>query len=307
MRKKYLLSSNHHIFASGIFVLFFILIFLIISGIGVFFIMKQNMKTPSVSSLYTSWQNQDYESVYANSELVLQKRPLDGTALALEGFSAYYLYVEQTDQSLAQTYLNTAIIALRKALHRISYSEKPQIAYILGKAYYQRGYYYADLAMHYLDYAYNAGLKYADLAEFRGLAASQLGDYQTSINAFTEALSKNPSDLLLFSLAKDYQQIQNSEKAKQYFSETIRVTKDDLLVLKCHYELGMIFYTEQKFADAQKEFESILEKDSNSADAHYGLGVVYEALGDMIRARAEWRKAIKSNPVHPGARQKLNI
>jgi hypothetical protein len=50
----------------------------------------------------------------------------------------------------------------------VSDSEKPQIAYVLGKAYYQRGYYYADLSMKYLDYAYKSGFRNDDLAEFRG-------------------------------------------------------------------------------------------------------------------------------------------
>ena len=65
--------------------------------------------------------------------------------------------------------------------------------------------------------------------------------------------------------------------------------------------------TESKIDEARIEFESILEKDPNSADAHYGLGVIYESLGDLIKARAEWRKTIKSNPIHVEARNKLNM
>ena len=44
-----------------------------------------------------------------------------------------------------------------------------------------------------------------------------------------------------------------------------------------------------------------------SADAHYGLGVVYELQGDMIKARAEWRKALKFDPLHIKTRAKLNL
>jgi len=65
--------------------------------------------------------------------------------------------------------------------------------------------------------------------------------------------------------------------------------------------------TEQKLDEAKAEFDTILEKDPNSADAHYGLGVIYETQGDLIRSRAEWRKAIRLDPVHPGARAKLNL
>ncbi len=134
-----------------------------------------------------------------------------------------------------------------------------------------------------------------------------LGDYETAIAAFLEALAAKPSDLLLYTLSQNYLQIKDTEKAKQYLYETIRTTGDELLQLKCRYNLGTIFLMEQKLAEAKAEFDTILEKDPNSADARYGLGVIYETQGDLIRSRAEWRKAIRLNPVHPGARAKLNL
>jgi tetratricopeptide (TPR) repeat protein len=272
-----------------------------------FFIQKSKSFLPSVSSLYKDWDAKDYQSVYDKSSLILDKRALDGAVLALHGFSSYYLFVEQTDSVIAQNYLLDSINSLRNAWYRVSASERPQIAYILGKAYYQRGYYYADLSMKYLDYAASNGIKAADLQEFRGLSAALLGDDVTSIAAFAEALKGNSSDLLLFTIAQSYERSDDKERAKQYLYETIRTTKDDTLVLKCHFELGMIFANEKKLPEAQAEFTSILEKEPNSADAHYGLGVIYEAQGDLVKARAEWRKAVKLDPVHAGARAKLNI
>jgi tetratricopeptide (TPR) repeat protein len=306
-QKKYLLSGRHRFFSPlFIFLCSFLVIIVLIFFAG-FYIRKTQSFLPSVSSLYKSWNKQDYQSVYDNSGLILDKRPLDGTVLALHGFSSYYLFAEQTDSAIAQNFLADSINSLRNAWYRVSESEKPQIAYVLGKAYYQKGYYYADLAMKYLDYAYKAGIHSGDIQEFRGLSAALLGDNALSIAAFTDALSVNTSDLLLFAIAKSYEKVNDQDKAKQYLYETIRTTKDDLLILKSYYELGMIFLTEQKIPEAQAEFDTILEKEPNSADAHYGLGVIYEAQGDLIRARAEWRKAVKMDPLHVGARAKLNI
>ncbi|ULQ59987.1 tetratricopeptide repeat protein [Brucepastera parasyntrophica] len=275
--------------------------------IGVFYFRSSRASLPSISSVYADWNNQDYESVYKNTSLILNKRPLDGEALALNGFAAYYMYVGQTEPSAAYMYLDSSITNLRKAWYRVSDTEKPQISYILGKAYYHRGHYYSDLAMKYLDYADSAGLQYDDLQEFRGLAAAQLGEYEIAIDAFTEALAKKPSDLLLYTIAQNYNNIGDIEKSKQYLLETIRTTNDEVLQLKCRYMLGEILFFEGDIEDAKKEFDLILEKDENSADAHYGLGVIYENQGDLVRARAEWRRAIRLNPVHPGARQKLNL
>lgn len=305
--KKYLLSRHHGFFSSKFFLLCifaFVIIVLIITTVQ---IKKKNAFLPSVSSLYKDWEQNDYLSVYEKSGLILNKRPLDGSVLALHGFASYYLFTQQIDSTVAQTYLVSAITNLRNAWYRVSESEKPQIAYVLGKAYYQKGFYYADLAMKYLEIAKQSDTQFDDLSEFYGLSASLLGDYDTSIEAFIDALSKQPSDLLLFTLAQNYLNLQNYEKAKQYFIETIRMTKDELLVLKCRNMLGNVFLLELNYTDAANEFNTIIEKDPNFADAHYGLGVIYESQGDLIKARAEWRKVIRVNPVHTGARSKLNI
>ncbi len=303
--KKYMLSGRRGILSSGAVIVIVAAIVIVISVVSFLAIRKSGSSMPSVSTLYSDWNAHAYEKVYRDSSLILSKRPLDGEVLALNGFSAYYSYAEQTDPSAAQNYLDVSIVSLRNAWYRVSDSEKPQIAYVLGKAYYQRGYYYADLSMKYLDYAYKSGFRNDDLAEFRGLSASLIGDYQKSIESFTEALSVKPSDLLLFTLAKTWLKVNDTEKAKLYLYQASQKTGDELLQLKCHYELGQILLSENKLAEAQSEFNSILEKDPNSADAHYGLGVLYETQGDLVRARAEWRKAVKIDPVHAGARAKL--
>ena len=50
----------------------------------------------------------------------------------------------------------------------------------------------------------------------------------------------------------------------------------------------------------------MLEKDENSADAHYGIGLIYEKQENLVAARAEWRKARKIQPNHAGALKKLS-
>ena len=57
---------------------------------------------------------------------------------------------------------------------------------------------------------------------------------------------------------------------------------------------------------AQVEFDNVLKKNENSADAHYGIGVIYEKQGNIVKARSEWRKALKIQVNHPGALQKMS-
>nr|WP_245608882.1 tetratricopeptide repeat protein [Treponema putidum] len=260
-----------------------------------------------MKEIYADWSEKNYENVYQKTEVILKKRAYDGEALALRGFASYYIFAEQTDFSLSYSYLNDSILNLRQALYRVSKSQQAKIAYVLGKAYYQKGYYYADLALKYLDMAYNSGEKFKDLSEFRGMAASVLGEPERAIDAFSEALSDNPSDLLFFALAENYIKVSDQQNAKLYLFETIDKTKDTLLELKCRYLLGSLLLDEGKIEDALQEFNTILEKDMTSADAHYGLGVIYELQGDMIKARAEWRRALKFDPLHVKTRAKLNL
>ncbi|MGP1454315.1 MAG: tetratricopeptide repeat protein [Treponema sp.] len=288
---------------------FFVLVMLIIAA-GFFFAhsyKKFDWPIHSMKSIYADWEDKNYMSVYEKTADFLNTHPFDGTALALHGFAAYYLFAEQTDLLLGSDYLSQAIAYLRCALYRIKASDLPKVSYVLGKAYYQQGYYYADLAVKYLDIAYEAGLKADDLSEFRGMAASLLGDTDKALAAFTETLALNPSDLVLYAVANNYYKKNDMQNAKLYLFETINKTSDAVLEVLCRNQLGFLLIKEKSIAEAFEQFNMVLKKDTGSADAHYGLGLLYEIQGDMVKARHEWRQAIKLNPLHHDAYAKLNI
>ena len=69
--------------------------------------------------------------------------------------------------------------------------------------------------------------------------------------------------------------------------------------------MGTIYLEREDFDAAEKEFNLILEKNENSADAYYGLGVIYESQGDVVKARSEWRKALRIQNNHPLALKKM--
>ncbi len=284
---------------------------LLCSVIAGFFLVRtyriSYLSVPRLSSIYADWENKDYNAVYQKTDQVLIKRPLDGTVLALHGFAAYYLFAEQTDMSLGMEYLTTSIVSLRKALYRVKKNHLPKVAYILGKAYYQQGYYYADLAVKYLDQAYEGGVDAGDLSEFRGMAASLLGDPEKALSAFTETLADNPSDFVLYAVAENYKKKGDAVNAKLYLFETIKKTTDVVLEVKCRNQLGFLFLEEQNTDDALKQFTIALEKNTNSVDAYYGLGLLYEMQGNLVRARHEWRHAIRLNPLHQKTRVKLKM
>jgi Tfp pilus assembly protein PilF len=74
---------------------------------------------------------------------------------------------------------------------------------------------------------------------------------------------------------------------------------------KCRFLLGDIYRSRGDAARAEEQYSLVLDKNPDSAEAHYRLGLVHQQRGDSVRARAEWRKAVSIDPMHAAARLKL--
>ncbi len=298
-------------FLPRLIVCIFVLVVAVIVAIPVWlFIQKQQTGSINLSDLYRQWDTGDYQAVYDSSAIILKSNPFHNTALTFHGYASFYLSVGQTDTVLAQQYLDNAIISLRIAALSAQQSVKPQIYYMLGKSYFYKNtlsayHYYSDLAIKYLNYAKQSGYTADDIPEYLGLSYASLDMTKESIAAFTEALLVRESDVLLLAIAEQYYKNQQLSSAKAYLHRISTSTQDDTLRLKSSALLGQIYLEEQNYIDAEKEFRSILEKDPNFADAYYGLGVIYEKTGDLVKARAEWRKALRLDVNHQGALKKI--
>ena len=181
---------------------------------------------------------------------------------------------------------------------------------MLGKAYFYKNsissyHYFADAAVEHLTKAKECGYQADDIAEYLGLSYAQLGMTMESIAAFSEALLVRESDALLLSIAEQYSKAEQNAAAKQYLFQIIQRSNDDSLVNRSRTLLGNILLKEKNFDGAQKEFEVILQKNENSADAHYGMGLIYENQGDLVKARSEWRKTLRIQVNHSGALEKI--
>lgn len=264
----------------------------------------------TIKALSEKWKEYDYEEVYDISRQILEEKPFSNTALTYHGYSSFYLAVAQTDTSLSQNYLDESINSIRLALYSAKKNLVPQLEYMLGKAYFYKNtvtsYYYADLAVKYLASAKEKGYDAKDIPEYLGLSYAALGKPMESIESFTEALLFRESDSLLLSIAEQYYKIGQLSVAKQYLYRIKKESDDVSLVLKSMELLGTIYIDEKNYTDARSEFEGILEKNKNSAAAFYGLGLVYEKQGNLVKARSEWRKALRIQINHPGALSKLS-
>lgn len=264
----------------------------------------------SILNLKSKWKVYDYQSVYDISSVILYEKPFNTTALTYLGYSSFFLAVSQTDLVQSLALLDQSINSLRLALLGAKFTAVPQIEYMLGKAYFYKNlqssyYYYSDLAVHYLLKAKTDGYKADDIPELLGLCYASLGMTMESISAFTEALLVRESDILLLSIAEQYHNAGQDNAAEQYLFRISQNCKDEQIVLKSHLLMGTIYLEREQYDEAEKEFNLILEKNENSADSYYGLGVIYESQGDLVKARSEWRKALRIQNNHPLALKKM--
>ncbi|MCQ2591647.1 MAG: tetratricopeptide repeat protein, partial [Treponema sp.] len=239
-----------------------------------------------------------------------QEHPFNNTALTYYSYACFYLAVSQNDTFQAQEYLDECINNLRLALYDASKSLVSQLQYMLGKAYFYKNtistYYYADLAIKYLNLARENGYEADDIAEYLGLSYASLGMTMESISSFTEALLVRESDTLLLSIAEQYYKAGEYNASEQYLFRVINQTENDEIKMKSQILLGNISIDKGDYDTALKIFNEILKNNDNSADAHYGIGLVYEMQKNMVKARAEWRQTLKIQVNHPGAIKKLS-
>lgn len=260
---------------------------------------------PTQVNILELWNNGSYDEIIANGQEELKNQPLDPGILIFSGFAYFHKAVSESTVEKKTPLIDSAIFALRKALLISAAPLKPEIHYVLGKAYFHKGKFYADLAIYNLQEAVREGYQADDINEYLGLAYSVVSRYKDASIFFLKAVENKPSDGLLWTLGQTYYQMGDFEKSIVYIRQAIEKTKDRSLEQKCHFLLGDIFVKQKNYDLAVNEFDLILNKNPNSADAHYYLGEIYLTQGNKETARAEWRKAFKIDPLHFNANQRL--
>jgi tetratricopeptide (TPR) repeat protein len=263
------------------------------------------LKDYSPSKILSLWKANDYPGILRFTSVYLKKHPLDSFALTFDGFAAFYNGLNQPKDEDMLPFIDEAVVSLRKALLTGHNPLIRDLYYVLGKAYYHKGHFYMDSAILYLDAALRSGYGPGDAYEYLGLAYSQLTRYDKSVEVFLKAMKTNHSDALYMTVAQSYIHMNDFPDAENYLTQAINSTRDVTVEEKSRFLLGDIYVKQKAYQKAIDQYTSILTKNTDSADAYYNLGLLYQEMGDTVRARAEWRKAIRLEPTHAGARLHL--
>ena len=174
MKKKLTENQNYakrknHILRKLLIVLGIVAFAAAIVFLSVFLVKSYTKNKITLKTIKQSWNSYDYQMVYEQGKIFLQDKPYNNTALTYYGYACFYLAVSQIDNYRAQEYLDECINNLRLAMYDASKSLLPQLQYMLGKAYFYKNtvttYYYADLAIKYLNLAKQNGYVADDISE----------------------------------------------------------------------------------------------------------------------------------------------
>jgi len=290
---------------------------------------KKEGKSIERKQLLEAWENKDFASAYSASLAALEAKPMDYFLLTTNGFSAFQVGISQPSNSDMLEYLDKSIWALRKAVQLKDAANDGRVFYVLGKAYYHKGEDFYDLAIKNLETAQDMSYDAADIPEYLGLAYFAIGDYRSSVEAFTRALTADaePSDKLLLAIARAYMALSaiktadnspigeinaaylalnETETARAYLMRCVEISRDINAIVTARFLLADIYITAGNLDAAETQYLAILDSTGDNAEAYYQLGELYLRKGDNTRARAYWRQSRAADPAHQKARIRLN-
>jgi tetratricopeptide (TPR) repeat protein len=259
--------------------------------------------------LLEDWENGSYTGAFEESVLALEKKPLDSFLLTINGFAAYQLAVSQINSADTLFYLNNCIWSLRKALHKKNADKEGRIRYVLGKAYYEKGRDFSDLAVRYLEEAQDAGYAAKDIPEYLGLSYETVGKYRKSVEALSAALDPSGgavSARLLLAIARSYISLEDWDNARAYLTRCVEEAKDSAQAISARLMLGKMLRNSGDLAAAEAVFNEILETAEN-AEAAFELGEIYAEQDNIYKARAAWRRSLRADNNYLPARRRLNM
>lgn len=294
-------------------VLMVIGIALLVALVAMFALLVARQRTPLLAIGQTErpqdaialWNEQDYEGVVEVSTEQLVEFPLDPTALGLRGFSRFYLAMQAVNSDSREQALIASIRDLRRVLLTDVAELEPEVHYVLGKAYFHRGEYFYDAAVRHLERARALGWNRLDLLEYLALASRDLGRREDAVRYFREAIEQGDEPVHRIALADVLIADSSYREADVLLSRAIAQTSDSTLIQDALVSLGTSLRLQERWNAAMDTYRRLLEVNEASAEAHYGLGEVYLALGEQDQARFEWREAIRLDPNHIESLQRL--
>jgi len=148
-----------------------------------------------------------------------------------------------------------------------------------------------------------------------GIAASQAGNYDGAIAAFTHAAEVNPNCFdCHYNIGYSYSQKKDYDKAEAAYKKAIEIKAD---YSEAYNGLANIYNLQRKFDQAAEASKKAMELSGGgaagagagggNADALYNQGVILWNAGKIPDAKKQFEAAVAANPNHAEAHYQLGM
>ena len=112
---------------------------------------------------------------------------------------------------------------------------------------------------------------------------SQCGAYHDAVTALKKALevTSDDHDMILMTLAIEYQNLQNYDKAIEYLQRSLEINCDNEDAI---YEMGYCFEVSKRQKEGVIAFSKLIDRSPYNAHAWFNLGASYQSLENFERA-----------------------
>src|SRR5205085_2397672 len=127
-----------------------------------------------------------------------------------------------------------------------------------------------------------------------GMAASQHGRYQESVDKLTSVLKTDPNSVPAhYLLGLDYYRLKDFAKAIEEFQKVLHFSPDYSLAV---FQLGLSYARAGDLSRAVETLEHALQLDPTNFSAAYNLGAVHVQQGNTAQAIQAFRESIRIAP-----------
>jgi len=134
---------------------------------------------------------------------------------------------------------------------------------------------------------------------YRGASLEKNGNMDKALEDYQKSIELKPDFILpVSSAAKIYARRKNFEKGIELYKKATELGNQNVIT---YYNYGVCLLNNGKNEEAKVIFTKLLSLDENYFDAYYQLGIIHIGLGDIVKAKEYLRKFIDMDPENKSA------
>lgn len=136
----------------------------------------------------------------------------------------------------------------------------------------------------------------ADSYHSQGFACRKKGDFKGAIEAYTEAIKRNPKHFkAYFNRGFAYDKVESFREAIQDYTSALRLDPTNAYA---YYNRGISYDRNNDFESAIQDFSRAIEKLPSNADFYHNRGFCHRKKGNFEAAIEDYTRALERKPNH---------